>query len=187
MRTAIKHTRWAIVQHWLTSPDKARFAPRLNPDYGFPHCFVCGWLADHREPGFTGTAWGKTGLGLERAHIVPQALGGSDEPDNLIVMCTVCHEESPDWHDVSAMERWIAGQPERYGRTWDLWMEREPVLRRVMDDYVITDFDEADMLRHMRDAYSRAGTHGSKISLGTFESILRETCSKVFHPVQPAP
>lgn len=33
---------------------------------------------------------------LNRCHIIPFALGGSDDPSNLFLMCKNCHKDSPD-------------------------------------------------------------------------------------------
>jgi hypothetical protein len=39
------------------------------------YCFACGW----KHP-------------LERAHIIPRTNGGSDEPDNIHLLCHYCHK-----------------------------------------------------------------------------------------------
>lgn len=44
---------------------------------------------------------------LNRCHIVPKALGGSDLPDNLFLMCESCHTESPDTINKKAFIRWV--------------------------------------------------------------------------------
>lgn len=42
----------------------------------------------------------------ERCHMTPKSIGGSDEPDNFLLMCSQCHEESPDV-DKSVMLAWL--------------------------------------------------------------------------------
>jgi hypothetical protein len=44
---------------------------------------------------------------LEKAHIVPHALGGSMEPANLVLLCSECHRRAPDVTDPAAMLEWI--------------------------------------------------------------------------------
>lgn len=45
---------------------------------------------------------------LERCHIVPHMLGGSDtDPSNMFLLCHQCHEESPDTSNPSAFLRWV--------------------------------------------------------------------------------
>lgn len=45
---------------------------------------------------------------LNRCHIVPHALGGSDtDPSNYFLLCKKCHEESPDTSDRKIFLRWV--------------------------------------------------------------------------------
>ncbi len=44
---------------------------------------------------------------LERYHIVPDALGGKDEPENLVLLCKRCHAEGPNVTDPQIMWDWI--------------------------------------------------------------------------------
>jgi hypothetical protein len=56
--------------------------------------------------------------GNERAHILARAAGGDDTPENLHILCGVCHKDSEylegsaymDWlMDRSALSRMISG------------------------------------------------------------------------------
>ncbi len=44
---------------------------------------------------------------LERAHIVPNALGGEDCPSNLFLLCKRCHRDSPDTTYPREFFKWI--------------------------------------------------------------------------------
>ena len=44
---------------------------------------------------------------LEAAHIIPKRLGGSNKPENLVILCTRCHEYAPDVLDKEYMWEWI--------------------------------------------------------------------------------
>lgn len=44
---------------------------------------------------------------LQRAHIVPDSLGGFDSPDNLILLCEKCHTEAPNVTDPEIMWDWL--------------------------------------------------------------------------------
>ncbi len=44
---------------------------------------------------------------LQKCHIIPKALGGSDTSDNLIPLCADCHDEAPDCLDDSEVWDWI--------------------------------------------------------------------------------
>ena len=52
--------------------------------------------------------YGKTRRVLERCHIVPHALGGSDkDPSNLFLLCHDCHASSPDMANPKYFLRWV--------------------------------------------------------------------------------
>lgn len=88
-------------------------------DYGEPCCWSCGKPVDLTKSktydellisnqlskiyGFQ-----KVKTSLNRCHIVPHALGGTDEdPSNLFLMCSECHEESPDTSNPRNFLRWV--------------------------------------------------------------------------------
>lgn len=54
------------------------------------HCWRCGYEKD-----------------LERCHIIPDSLGGKDEPSNLVLLCKQCHAEGPNVTDPEIMWDWI--------------------------------------------------------------------------------
>ncbi len=66
-------------------------------------CWACGCLENYEEmyPGV-----GK----IERCHIVPKSMGGSNDPFNLFLMCSRCHRRSPDTNDPNIMFAWMEQQ-----------------------------------------------------------------------------
>ena len=44
---------------------------------------------------------------LQKCHIVPDALGGLDAPDNFVLLCLRCHREAPDVADKAFMWIWL--------------------------------------------------------------------------------
>ena len=70
---------------------------RYEGDFGTDHdeahcrCWRCGYIRD-----------------LERCHVIPKSLGGSNsDPANFVLLCSMCHEEAPDVKDKNAMFEWI--------------------------------------------------------------------------------
>lgn len=56
---------------------------------------------------------------LQRCHIVPRALGGSEAPDNLVLLCAQCHAEAPNVVDPDFMWVWLrAHAVPCYGTYW---------------------------------------------------------------------
>ena len=74
----------AIWEFWRETPPM----PALVLDR--PACFLC----EHDAL-----------KGLERHHILPVYLGGSNELENLILLCGECHRQAPD--EAFAMRRWL--------------------------------------------------------------------------------
>lgn len=62
-------------------------------------CFACGYANNQDR--------------LERAHAIPQAIGGPDTVDNLALLCGRCHREAPDTADAAFFWRWVGEHPER--------------------------------------------------------------------------
>lgn len=44
---------------------------------------------------------------LYRCHIIPDSLGGKDEPNNFVLLCAECHEEAPNVESSTFMWDWI--------------------------------------------------------------------------------
>lgn len=103
-------TKWQLAQHWCASSQRKVFAPMLEA-LDAPSCFACGWFSERWEKATPKSSWERALL--ERAHIVPASLGGSDDAANVILLCGPCHRESPDWYEPDCMARWIAERPER--------------------------------------------------------------------------
>lgn len=40
---------------------------------------------------------------LQRCHIIPRSLGGTEEPSNLVLLCAQCHSEAPNVNDPEFM------------------------------------------------------------------------------------
>ncbi len=59
------------------------------------------------------------GRQLQRCHIIPRALEGSEEPRNLVLLCAQCHAEAPNVADPEFMWTWLrAHAVSFYGTYW---------------------------------------------------------------------
>lgn len=95
-------------------------------DWGEPMCFACEKYAvrsaDEEAKIFDScnseeefdykNFWNHKNVksGFERAHILPGALGGKDEPNNLFLLCPECHFLSPDTDNPHNFLRWVYKQ-----------------------------------------------------------------------------
>ena len=59
---------------------------------------------------------------LERCHIVPRSLGGSELPSNLVLLCSKCHREAPNVSDSKFMWLWLRAHAASYYGTY--WQKR---------------------------------------------------------------
>ncbi|WP_327038508.1 HNH endonuclease [Micromonospora maris] len=87
-------TLYGIVQYWRVGYEKV--FPNLKASYigwGEPFCFRCGWLAPVDDTQATLAAvWNSAQGWLDRAHLQDLALGGSNQPENLVPLCRQCHD-----------------------------------------------------------------------------------------------
>ena len=77
-----------IINYWMQYMDECD----LNFDWSEANqvCWRCGYKRK-----------------LYRCHIIPDSLGGKDEPNNLVLLCSQCHEEAPNVEDSKFMWDWI--------------------------------------------------------------------------------
>ena len=69
----------------------------------------------------------------QRCHIIPNSLGGADEPSNYVLLCADCHWEAPNVKDKDFMFYWIrATRPDLFeiepvqGHVFELIFNRKP-------------------------------------------------------------
>ncbi|MBP2028393.1 hypothetical protein J2Z35_002194 [Acetoanaerobium pronyense] len=88
MKRSIKTKHQEIVDYWFSRVDECG----LSVDAAEAHerCWRCGYESR-----------------LERCHIIPYSLGGTDLPSNLVLLCPRCHIENPNVTDPEIMWDWI--------------------------------------------------------------------------------
>jgi len=85
-------THISIVSYW---EDKI-FEQDIGIDWAdkaHKRCWRCGKFSKSRKP--------------ERCHIIPSSLGGSNKPENFVLLCSECHKEAPNVNDKDAMWCWL--------------------------------------------------------------------------------
>ncbi len=77
-----------IIDYWVRREDECG----LSVDWAEAHerCWRCGYKSV-----------------LHRCHIIPDSMGGPDEPSNLVLLCNRCHREAPNVNDPRFMWIWI--------------------------------------------------------------------------------
>jgi hypothetical protein len=85
-------------------------------DWGEPSCWSCrfhyGTKYDIKrsDAGWDQIFDGWNRIPLQRCHIVPRSLGGTDEPSNLFLMCRECHDLAPNTAVPEIFFQWVRAQ-----------------------------------------------------------------------------
>lgn len=158
------------------------------------------WRAVAAEDGrIIGTAWAAAGAHcwrcgearpIERAHIVPHALGGADAPENFVLLCRPCHAEAPGVDDPSILWRWL-----ELSCSTDAETVRE---RRVREEHVrlfgrepFSRLDRApdpDRYRAvMRPLLARIGHHDGEASPATEAWLYAQAEEELLRAAPPPP
>lgn len=87
-----KQARWAAKSFVCHENAVYSFTSIENMDEAVSRCWCCGRVSS----------------GLQRCHIIPKSLGGTDEPSNVIPLCNVCHDMAPDVACSEAIWYWIS-------------------------------------------------------------------------------
>ena len=89
-KQSIKTTKEDIVNYWFFEQMIDESGLSVDAAEAYERCWRCG--CEKR---------------LERCHIIPESLGGKDEPSNLVLLCHRCHIENPNISDPEIMWDWI--------------------------------------------------------------------------------
>ncbi len=101
-----------IFEHW-----KGRLRGlgcRIN--WGEPGCWACGFRYGTRyDIKWSGAGWDKVlrcwnKIPLQRCHIVPPTLGGTNDVSNLFLMCRECHDLAPNTSFPEIFFEWARAQ-----------------------------------------------------------------------------
>lgn len=106
-RKNIKTSVHDIVDYWFKRVDESD----LSVDMAEAHerCWRCGCERN-----------------LERCHIVPDSLGGKDEPSNLVLLCKRCHADGPNVADEEIMWDWTKSyRVPFYDTFWSILGQKE--------------------------------------------------------------
>jgi hypothetical protein len=85
-------------------------------DWGEPGCWACGFHYDSKydikRPDASWEqilkCWDK--IPLQRCHVVPGSLGGTNEVGNLFLMCRECHDLAPNSNIPEVFFKWARAQ-----------------------------------------------------------------------------
>ena len=123
------------------------------------HCWRCG-------EGVSSTSR------LERAHIIPDSLGGLDKPENLVLLCNLCHNEAPDIADKNVMWDWIKRTSSTHYEEWcklRLHQEFKNLFGIELFEQLkkIPNFKRELFTEELNKKYSKTSTHSGRFKYST--------------------
>lgn len=100
-------SRYEIARYWIIGEGLERLKRKMVLDLWEPVCLACNYYNDRWDiPSTAELRWDKSSL--HRAHLTPKCLGGSNEVNNLTLICKACHEGAPDHIDPEEMLVWMS-------------------------------------------------------------------------------
>ncbi|WP_088893941.1 HNH endonuclease signature motif containing protein [Leptolyngbya ohadii] len=154
-------------------------------DWGEPTCWACGefWNGryDITNPNASHEkilkAWEKAPL--QRCHIVPRSLGGSNESSNLFLMCKECHDLAPNTSIPEIFFQWACKQSfaerqffqmQQSMKAFDISDELHPLLNDISQTKEFGDFLRSyASLHRSQSGYSGLG---KRLTASTFYGLL---------------
>lgn len=119
-------------------------------DWGEPSCWGCGFhYGDKFDILRSDASWetilkGWNRIPLQRCHIVPKGLGGTDTVDNLFLMCRECHDLAPNTPFPELFFQWVRAQS---------WLQRENArIREAMRAFSVSEKDQRDLVSVLESA-----------------------------------
>lgn len=120
--------------------------------------------------------------GLHRCHIVSETLGGTDEPENIFMMCKKCHDSAPDTTSKEMFLRWVYVQEPHFAQEFaENWNQFNKTLR---DFGVDSDEDIVELGKLVRSKKFKAwalknivthfGAYGLTLKVSTMVAALLE-------------
>jgi HNH endonuclease len=85
-------------------------------DWGEPGCWACGFHYGARydirpsDAGYQKISNGWNRIPLQRCHVIPRSLGGTDDVANLFLMCRECHDLAPNTSIPEIFFEWARAQ-----------------------------------------------------------------------------
>lgn len=128
----------SIMEYWKNKYITKDFKISNNPkdgievinDWGEPSCWACKEqidIYDNSDYGYllennSSKIWdySKVKSKLNRCHIIPKALGGSNEANNIFLLCEDCHIESPDTIIPEVFFAWVVNKRSKCQCGFDL-------------------------------------------------------------------
>jgi hypothetical protein len=152
---------------------------RLLIDWGEPSCWACGFhYGSKYDVKRSDASWEEIlrcwdRIPLQRCHVIPKSLGGSDKVENLFLMCRECHDTAPNTAIPVIFFDWAKAQS---------WERRETYkINQALEAYNLTEFEHDEVVTVLKsssfDAWcsGKVGIHRPQSNYAPVSSRLTPT------------
>ena len=215
-RPCIETKHSEIAAYWMNkyihpdgtvTKDKGHDGILVCLDIYEPECFICG-KSPMNSPQFSLKRYEKliksddplnvwniysVKATLEKAHIIPYALGGKDTPSNLVCLCHRCHKNAPNTNDYNSFIRHLYKEKtsgrfalgisiETLEKIYDIMLESgltlEEIARFGPNDYLkaLTPVDDMEMTVHFGENVNESTL------MGSFRKSIEKYASEIKKP-----
>ena len=162
MKRTNKTKQEQIIKYWETNSHE--FNLSIDFSEANKRCWRCGYKSK-----------------LEKCHIIPHSLGGSDEPHNYILLCSLCHAEGPNVEDEQIFWDWLKAHKVDYYDTY--WIirginEYKFIYGKTIDEEIVELEIDVDTFNKLnQENFSKASWHFGqpRMNPATIAGILRIT------------
>lgn len=121
---------------------------------------------------------------LQKCHIVPKSLGGSDDVSNLIPLCAMCHDEAPNVNDPNAMWQWIK---DCHGEVYNtFWIEKAfDEVKVNKKQFKLIQNKSKKFIEIVKNVYKNTSTHfgqhagGSRTTVSTWTWVFKQAIKEL--------
>lgn len=110
---------------------------------------------------------------LNKCHIIPEAAGGEDKPENLFLLCESCHYESPDTEDPKNFLKWVYKRRQKEKPVNGFILSE--LYQEFMEDCKEKNKDQKTLNPNIAKPYM----HGGAFSQSTIAITLADTCENI--------
>ena len=111
---------------------------------------------------------------LEKCHIVPYSLDGSNDPLNYFLMCSDCHNNSPDTRHIKIFISWVSKkisyQDELINQIYE-----------VLGSYPVTEEDAPHLSEVFWKEMQGVGLHGGRVIRSSALGLLEHVCDELYN------
>lgn len=161
-------SHYQIMQHWK---DKKIQGNPVIQDVLIPECWACGLIIEDLSDSLeTKELWNSIGAKLQKCHIIPKALAGTFNEDNIFLMCDKCHQEAPNTINKDSFLNWVHMKREDQLKK-NPYTEFHNEVNKYCDFYKVNpdDFCRYVAARDNSQIADKINTHGlHKINSSTF-------------------